>query len=237
MAGYTYDTYVNALAKLLVVDPDNVDFVGLLPSFIDYAELRIYRDLDLLRTVTSQVDYSTSTNRRTLEIPIGDFVTIQNVNILTPVGTGNPDAAIRNPCLPVTKEYLDMVYSSAAGAGLPSYFAMFNQNTILFGPWPDNVYAVEIVGTRRPNSLAADNQTTYVSQFFPDLFMMASMIFGSAYQRNFGKMVDEPEMAGSYETQYQRLLQSAGVEEARKKFSSAGWTSMSPAPVASPSRG
>jgi hypothetical protein len=44
-------------------------------------------------------------------------------------------------------------------------------------------------------------------------------------------------MAITYESQYNVLLKGAMVEEARKKFESTGWTSMSPSPVASPSRG
>jgi hypothetical protein len=66
---------------------------------------------------------------------------------------------------------------------------------------------------------------------------MASMIYISAYQRNFGKESDDPQMAMSYENQYQLLLKSAGVEEARKKFESSAWSSQSPASVSSPTRG
>ena len=63
------------------------------------------------------------------------------------------------------------------------------------------------------------------------------MIYVSAYQRNFGRANDDPQMAVTYESQYQALLQGASVEEARKKFEASGWSSQSPAPVASPSRG
>jgi hypothetical protein len=44
-------------------------------------------------------------------------------------------------------------------------------------------------------------------------------------------------MAQSYESQYQTLLRSAGVEENRKKYEGPGWTSQSPSPIASPTRG
>ena len=66
---------------------------------------------------------------------------------------------------------------------------------------------------------------------------MASMIFISAYQRDFGRQSDDPQMAMSYEAQYNALLKGATVEEFRKKFESVGWTSMSPSPVAAPTRG
>jgi hypothetical protein len=44
-------------------------------------------------------------------------------------------------------------------------------------------------------------------------------------------------MAVTYESQYNALLKGALIEEARKKFESSGWTSQSPTPAATPSRG
>jgi hypothetical protein len=66
--------------------------------------------------------------------------------------------------------------------------------------------------------------------------IMASMVYVSAYQRNFGRQSDDPAMAVSYEAQYQTLLRGAAVEEARKKFEGSGWTSQSPSPTATPTR-
>jgi hypothetical protein len=129
-------------------------------------------------------------------------------------------------------------YPNQVSATVPTYFAMLNQNTIILGPWPDNTYTVEIVGTFRPDSLSAANPSTFVSLYLPDLLIMASMIYISAFQRNFiSAAANDPQMPVNYETQYQTLLRSAMVEEARKKFQSAGWTSMSPAVVATPTRG
>lgn len=78
---------------------------------------------------------------------------------------------------------------------------------------------------------------TFISEYLPDLLIMASMVYISAYQRNFGRQSDDPQMAQSYENQYQLLLRSAGVEEARKKFEAGGWSSQSPSSVATPTRG
>jgi hypothetical protein len=138
--------------------------------------------------------------------------------------------------LPVAKEYLDAVYGSSTATGLPQYFTAFNDNLYYVGPFPDQQYYVEIVGTYRPNSLSSANPETFISKYLPDVLIMASMIFVSGYQRNFGRASDDPAMAQSYEGQYQILLKGATVEEARKKFESSGWTSQSPAVVSSPSR-
>lgn len=236
--GLTYSEYVTEIATLAVVPETDPNFVEILPQMITYAENRIYRDLDLLETVTSVSSYTTASNGRTLTFPVADFITVQEVNVITPAGTTIPDYGTRNTLLPVTKEWMNYNYVSNASAGVPFYFAMFNQNTIILGPWADDTYTVEIVGTFRPDSLSATNTTTFVSLYLPDLLIMASMIYVSAFQRNFvSAAANDPQMPINYETQYQTLLKSAMVEEARKKFQSSGWTSMSPAPVASPSRG
>jgi hypothetical protein len=239
--GLTYSQYVTQIATLAVVEETNPAFVTILPQMITYAENRIYRDLDLLQTSTSITGYALTAGNRTLTIPEGTIVVSEQINIITPVGQTNPDAsaATRNSCLPTTKEYLDIVYgnNSAANRAVPTYFAPFNDNVFYFGPVPDQNYNVEIVGTIRPASLSANNTTTYLSLYFSDVMIMASMIYASGYQRNFGRANDDPQMAVTYESQYKTLLQGAAVEEARKKFEAAAWSSQSPAVVASPTRG
>ncbi len=249
MAGLTYTTYLNQIAQMAVVAVDDVNFLEIAPSMIDYAELRIYRDLDLMFTSTSihGPTVGLAAGNRNLTFPMtlpdnsGSIVVTEQLNLILPVGINNPDdpTASRVQLLPVTKEFLDAVYGSNATAnrGQPKYFAPFNENLFLVGPVPDDAYSIEVVATYRPNSLSVSNSPTFISQYLPDLFIMASMIYISAYQRNFGRQSDDPQMAQSYEGQYKALLQGAMVEEARKKFEGPGWTSQSPAPVASPTRG
>jgi hypothetical protein len=114
---------------------------------------------------------------------------------------------------------------------------MIDERAFSLGPWPDAVYTLEIVGPYPPPTLSSVDTTTFISQYLPDLFLMASMIFVSGYQRNFGRQSDDPAMSQSYESQYQALLRGATVEEYRRKFQASGWTSLSPSPVATPGRG
>lgn len=234
--GLTYSTYKTQIATLAVVEEANSAFVTILPQMITYAENRMYRDLDFLFTSTAITGYPLVTGSRSLTVPEGTFVVTEQINVITPAGTINPNLGIRNPCLPVAKEFLDAVYGSSTATGLPQYFTAFNDNLYYVGPFPDQQYYVEIVGTYRPNSLSSANPETFISKYLPDVFIMASMIYVSGYQRNFGRASDDPAMAQSYEGQYQILLKGATVEEARKKFESSGWTSQSPAVVSSPSR-
>jgi hypothetical protein len=237
VAGYSYTTYVTQLATLAVVDPTDVNFQQNLPSAIDSAELTIMQDLDLLSTVSPLTGFTLTANLRSFTFPITQFITLQDVNVITPAGTTNPDLGTRNPCFPTSKEELDFSYPSVAGATVPSRFAMVSQNQISFGPWPDQAYSLELVGTVRPASLSAANPNTFIATYLPDLFMAASMIYIAGYQRDFGRQSDDPQMAVSWQSFYDRRKGSAMNEEVRKKFWSNGWTSRSVAPTATPDVG
>lgn len=256
MAGLNYNQYVTQLAQLAVVPLTNpvtnpvttqdANFNAILPAAIDYAELRIQRDLDLLSTVTSNIDLGApivaTPNQSTINFTQGTFVTVQNVNIITPDGTTVPDNGTRNPAIPVSKEYLQFAWQSNSNANVPQYFAMIDDHTISLGPWPDKSYNVEIIGTARMKTLGPTDTTTtatsnFISLYLPDMLLMASMIYVSGYQRNFGRQNDDPQMAQSYEGQYQALLKGAMVEEYRKKFAASAWTSTSTSPVATAGRG
>lgn len=256
MPGLTYNTYVTQIAEMAVVSEDDPNFQIIIPAMIQYAELRINRDLDLVSTSTSihgpefilsagnrNISLKDADGNNTIELPDGSgyFVVSEQLNLILPTGQTNPDGpdAYRQPLLPTTKEFLDAVYGSnqSANRGVPKYFAAFNETLFFVGPVPDNEYYVEIVGTFRPNAISASNTTTFISKYLPDLFVMASMIYISAYQRNFGRQSDDPQMAQSYESQYQALLKGAMVEEVRKKYEASAWSSQSPSPVATPTRG
>lgn len=224
----TYTTFVNQIANLMVQDSTGTDFQTMLPAMIDYAEQRIYRELDLLSTIVRDTTAALTTSNRNFTLPSsgGRFVTVQGINVVTPAGTLATDsAASRTPLLPVARDYLDCVWGSASGATLPEYFAMITDQTIIVGPWPDNNYYLEVIGTIRPTALSSVNTTTFLTNYLPDLFIAAAMVFGSGYMRNFGAQSDNPQMATSWETQYQALKASANTEELRKRFSGLGWTS------------
>lgn len=249
MTGLNYSQYVTQIAEMAVVDPLDVNFQAILPAMIDYAELRIYRDLDLMNTSTAfhGPGIKLDAGNRNLSFPMtlpdgsGTIVVTEQLNLILPAGQTDPDGgtAERVTLLPTTKEFLDAVYGSNASANRaqPIYFAPFNENLFFVGPVPDTTYYVEVVGTYRPNAMSSSNPTTFISLYLPDLLIMASMVYISAYQRNFGRQSDDPQMAQSYESQYQTLLKSASLEEMRKKFEAAAWSSQSPAPAATPTRG
>lgn len=238
MAGLTYSTYVQQISTMAVVSSTDPNFTIILPSMIDYAELRIQRDLDFLSTQISNSSFTFTVNNNLLTIPTSSFISLQTFEVTD--GDG-----VSTALLPVTKEFIQNVYGTGSTFGVPQYFAVYGgdaattgltSQNILVGPRPDYAYQLRLTGTIRSAPLSSTNTSTFISTYLPDLFIMASMIYISAYQRNFGRLNDDPQMAQTYESQYQALKASALIEENRKKFEAAAWTSYSPAPAATPTR-
>jgi hypothetical protein len=234
---YTYATWVAAIANETVIDPADANFLAQISSSIDYGEQRLYRDLDLLSTVTRDTGLL-STGTRTFNLPsnLGRFVVTNGFNVITPSSTTDPDSGTRNQLVPCSRDVLDMLWPSTTGAGVPALYAMVTDQQIIVGPAPDAAYTCEAIGTIRPTPLSVTNTSTFLTNYLPDLWFMCTMIFWSAYQRNWGATSDDPRSAVSYEDQYQKLLTSANVEEARKKYSSGAWGSLQPTPLATPGR-
>lgn len=240
MVGLTYNTFTTSLANMIVVPVNDPNFVIALPNIIDDAEQRLYRELDLLSTVSGDNTAVTvaGINRFTLPISVGGsgpFVVLDDVNIITPVGA-TPDTGTRNPLLPVSRDVLFNLYPNSAVRGVPSLFCRSNENVVLLGPCPDAGYIIETVGTIRPTPLSASNQTTFLSTYLPDVFLAAALVMSAGYQLNFSAAGDNPQAGVTWESHVKTLLTAAKIEEFRKKFGSEGWTSKEPDPIATPPR-
>jgi hypothetical protein len=242
----TYNGYVSQIANLAVMTTQTMSgvvsgvdasFNTALLSALNYAELRIQRDLDLLPSLTSN-NYNITAGSNQVSIPVGDFVTIQTLSI-----SGNPLS-------PVSKEFIQNVYGTSGITGQPAYFAMIGgdnaggntSNNILFGPYADANYAISAFGTVRlpslntyANQAQANVGTTWISTWVPDMLIEASLIVISQFQRNFAAGND-PDSAASFEANYQSLLRNASAEEYRKKFQAGAWSSQSSTPLATPGR-
>lgn len=231
---YNYTQYLTLLANTLIVPVADTNFLTEVPMIIDDAEQRVYREMDLLSTIVRDSSATLTANSRNFTFP-QHIVVSESLNVYTPVST----LVNRNPLTPTTREFIDAVWGNEGSTTIPSvpmYYAMITDQTIIVGPPPDAAYNLEVVGTIRPVPLSVSNPTTYLTQYLPDLFFAASMVFGFGYLQNFGAQSDNPGTAVSWEAHYQALKMSADIEENRKKYASQAWSPKQPAPLATPPR-
>jgi hypothetical protein len=253
----SYNAYIQNVGVMAVALTNEVSGVyqftdatlqEIVGQMLNYSELRIQRDIDFLQARASNT-YTLAPGSNLLSIPINDFLTVETLEI-----TQNNGAQVVNssPMTPVSREFIQNCYSGLTQSGQPKFFAMAgdtfgdgaNANiNVLLGPPPNFSYPVRVNGVIRLPSLAqfatagpADTSYTYISQFMPDLLMMASMIYISAFQRGFSSTSDDPNMGQSYEKQYQALRLGAISEENRKKFLGSGFSPYSTPVSATPTR-
>jgi hypothetical protein len=225
---FDYNSFVSTVANIMATDPTTPEFVQILPQAIAYAEDRIYRELDILDSVAINATTTFTPNNRNFTLPpapYGAFLTLTGINVL--YGSGPQ----RQQLQPVAMSYLNAVWGSPTGATLPEYFSMVRQDLIQVGPWPDQAYVVEVVGTFQPEPMSATNPTTFLTTYVPDLLIAGGMIFLSGYMRDFGSQADNPAQAQSWSSQYDVLFRSAMLLELRKRWAGPGWTSLSSVPV------
>lgn len=253
----SYNAYVQNLGVMAVALTQEISGVysfvdpplqTILPQALNYAELRIQRDIDFL-TARAPNNYTLTAGSNTLSIPINDFLMVDTIELTQTSGSSVVNSA---PLTPVSREFIQNCYSGLAQSAPPRFFAMYGSAfgdgadaniNILLGPTPNYAYTVRVNGVIRLPSLAlfasagtADTSYTYISQFLPDLLMMASMVYISAFQRNFSATSDSADMGQSYEKQYQALRLGAISEENRKKFLESAFSSYSTPASATPTR-
>ena len=184
------------------------DFSTMIPMAVMYAEDRIYRELDPLaarKIATSTPVTGTATYQGPTDWWIGRYL------VATKSGS-------RTLLTHVTEDFINIYWPARATTGNPLYWTEYTFGNLLIAPTLDGTWSLEIGYTYRPEALSSSNTETWISTYAPDLFLAASMVYVSGWMKNFGAQTDNPQMAQSWETQYQRLLMGAMTEEKRRKF-------------------
>ena len=219
---YDYTTFTAALAVALAVDPAESRYLDLLPTIIDDAEQRCYRELDLVSASVAVNGTMTANNRYfTLPSSQGHIIVVDAINVFD-------DDNKRWPLKPATRDVIDFCWPSdtaPSAVSIPSLFARVDDTRVLVGCAPGSPWNAEVVGTIRPFALSSTNTSTFLTLYLSDLFFAAAMVSATgSLLKNFSAQADDPKMAVSWEGQFQARLASAKTEELRKQYISANST-------------
>lgn len=215
------------------------NFLTYLPRIIEYGEGRCYREITPLATRLSTATQRTARGLRGIALTsfVPTPVVVEGIALITPVGSA-PTQGRRWQYNMVSIDFIDSIWPvegttlGPAAADPELYWAFLDAQTIVIAPTPDDNYTVEATGIFRPTPLSATNPASYLSLFYPDVFVAACMISVAGLQMNYGAQSDDPRMAISWEDQYEKLKASAIEEEQRRKGLGAGATPLPPAPEA-----
>lgn len=213
-----YTEFVAALTAETNIEATNAGLVAILPTIIDQAEGKIYREpkLDFLSAVVTDETGVAGTGAQQFTLP-RQFVVLQQINLI--------DGNERPPLVKLAREPLQYMFTSriaSSPGAVPYYWAPFTDNIVLLGPVPGSPTQLECIGRARPLALSAANPTNWLWSNLPDFAFAAAMIFASAYMRNFGSQADDPKMALSWQSIYDGLLPGAESDETRRKYEATG---------------
>ena len=186
-------------------------------DFIEHAEHRIFRDVEL-NDNNIYVNGNTADNNRFVRLPgysstdpskpeIGDIATIRYVTLYTDTSPRTRFDLVR-----VDQDFLAEYYDTpeVGSSAKPRYYANWDMGTIVVAPTPNAVYKFEIGITKKPTGLSSSNTKTWVSVNAPNVILYACLC--EAF-----KFLKAPQDQQVYEQSYNQAIQQLAQEQLGKK--------------------
>ena len=225
MAGYTLSELEADIRSYTEVD-STVFSGATLGRFIENAEYRIFYDIPM---DSDRVEYegTIAADVNTVRVPAG-MVFVRGVEVFnsTSSRTGRSYWLLKRDRTFIS-EYVGELTGPEGGStgqdttGLPKYYAMFGGATgtasttsgnIIMAPTPDANYLINIHGNIVPTGLGTNTSGTYISKYFPQGLLYASLV--EAY----GFLKGPMDMLTLYEQKYKTELQKfASVQIGRRR--------------------
>ncbi len=197
----TYATLVSQIQQYF--NRTDADFVAQIPYFIYQAEQRICREsksllLELYLTgnfiAGTSVYPKPATWRRTLSWNWGN-------------GVGENT---RNQLFLRSYDFIRNYWPDSTQTGDPLYYCDYNYSNWLIAPTPSADSPFEIAVLTLPDPITPLNQTNFLTNFAPDLFLYACLLEGTPYLKNF-------EIIPVWQSMYERALASFNGQDDMRK--------------------
>ena len=205
-------TYAQLTTQILNYTEVSTDVLSstITNDFIEHAENRILRDVDLDAFKSHQYSTLTASNAF-LSLPGGttpeptSLATIRTVHIWPASGT-----ATRTFLEQKDGSYMNEYWPNRTSTGTPKYWAWWDHNTIYVAPTPDLAYNVELGITRLPTRLSSSNTTSWLGNNAPALLLYGCLAEAFKFLKG------PAEMLQLYEQSYQRAIQGLAIEQSGK---------------------
>ena len=167
-------------------------FVANIPTFVQLAEERVYNTVQIPAIRRNQIG-TLSTGNKYLTLP-SDWLATFSLAAITP-GTG-----VQEFLLDKDVNFIRQSYPSPSDSGMPKYYAIFDDNTLILGPTPDAAYQVEMHYYYYPESIVTAG-TTWLSDRFENVLLYGSIREAYTYLKG------EADLMQYYEQKYQEAMQ------------------------------
>jgi hypothetical protein len=167
-------------------------FVANIPTFVQLAEERIYNSVQIPAIRRNQIG-TLSLGNKYLTLP-SDWLATFSLAVITPV-TG-----VQEFLLDKDVNFIRQSYPNPNDTGTPKYYAIFDDNTLILGPTPDNAYQVEMHYYYYPQSIVTAG-TSWLGDNYENVLLYGSIREAYTYLKG------EQDLMNYYEQKYQEALQ------------------------------
>ena len=173
-------------------DNGESNFVTEIPRFIQAAEERIFKSVDL-EIFRKNVTTAFTTSDKFLSLPT-DYLASFSLQITT---SGSEAFLLQKDV-----NFLQEAYDASSSTATPRFYAQFDANNFIVAPTPNSNYAVELHYYYRPASLTAgaDSGTTWLSTNAPFALLFGSLVDAYLFMKG------EPDLIQQYEKRFMDQL-------------------------------
>ena len=173
-------------------------------DFIEHAEKRIFREIDL--DVFRSYQFATlTTGNPFVSLPganAGDLAFVRSAQIYTPGGT-----PVRTYLYQKDITFMNEYWPNRDSTEKPKYYAMWDQDTIYLAPTPNSAYNIELALNKQETGLSSSNATSWVSTNAPKVLLYAALCEAFRFLKGPDNMLQY------YEQGYQQALQGLQIEQ------------------------
>tara|TARA_R100001594_G_scaffold134173_1_gene175178 strand:- start:30 stop:701 length:672 start_codon:yes stop_codon:yes gene_type:complete len=172
-------------------------------DFIEHAEKRIFRDVDL--DIYRSYQYATLTQGVPfVSLPganLGQLAFIRSAQIYD---AANP---IRYYLYQKDITYMNEYWPNRNTEAQPKFYAMWDQDTIYLAPTPNTAYNIELALNKQETGLSSSNTETWVSTNAPKVLLYAALCEAFRFLKGPDNMLQY------YEQGYKQALQGLQLEQ------------------------
>lgn len=170
-------------------DYDTV-FVNNIPTFVQNAEERIYNTVQL-PALRKNSTSSFNAGNKYLPSP-DDYLAVFSFAVVDNLGN-------YQYLLDKDVNFIRQAYPSPNDTGLPEYYALWDQDTFIFGPTPDQSYTVELHYFYYPESIVTAG-TSWLGDNFESVLLYGSLLEAGTF------MKEEADVVKIYVERYNEAL-------------------------------
>ena len=173
------------------VQSTETSFVANIPTFVQLAEERIYNSVQIPAIRRNQTATLTPSNKY-LTLP-ADWLATFSLAVIAADGS-------QEFLLDKDVNFIRQSYPDPNDTGVPQYYAIFDQNTLILGPTPASNYQVEMHYYYYPESIVTAG-TSWIGDNFETVLLYGSLREAYTYLKG------EADLIQNYEQKYQEAMQ------------------------------